>query len=104
VRQRLDENFTETPSLTELARIGGVHATHLARHFRRHFLITVGDYLRRRRVQAAIELLSGRILSFMEVALEAGFSSHAHTRLQRLVLSRPYGERCNRMWVLLHSA
>jgi AraC family transcriptional regulator len=78
VKQRLDENFTETPSLTELARIGGVHPTHLARHFRRHFRVTVGDYLRRRRVQAAIELLSRGILSLTEVALESGFSSHAH--------------------------
>jgi AraC family transcriptional regulator len=78
VKERLDEDFTQTPSLTELAGIGGVHPTHLARHFRRHYRVTVGDYLRHRRVQAAIELLSRKTLSLTEVALESGFSSHAH--------------------------
>lgn len=78
VKERLDEDFTETPSLTELAGIGGVHPTHLARHFRRHYRVTVGDYLRHRRVQAAIKLLSRKVLSLTEVALESGFSSHAH--------------------------
>jgi AraC family transcriptional regulator len=78
VKQRLDEGFAETPSLTELAGIGGVHPTHLARHFRRHYCLTIGEYLRQRRVTAAIELLSRQNLSLTEVALESGFSSHGH--------------------------
>jgi AraC family transcriptional regulator len=78
VKQRLDEDFAETPSLTELAGIGGVHPTHLARHFRRHYRSTIGEYLRQRRVAAAIELLSRKNLSLTEVALESGFSSHGH--------------------------
>jgi AraC family transcriptional regulator len=78
VKQRLDENFVETPSLTELAGIGSVHPTHLARHFRRHYRSTIGEYLRQRRVAAAIELLSRKDLSLTEIALESGFSSHGH--------------------------
>jgi AraC family transcriptional regulator len=78
VKQRLDEDFVETPCLTELAGIGGVHPTHLARHFRRHYRSTIGEYLRQRRVAAAIELISRKNLSLTEVALESGFSSHGH--------------------------
>jgi AraC family transcriptional regulator len=78
VKQRLDEDFAETPSLTELAGIAGVHPTHLARHFRRHCRSTIGDYLRQRRVAVAMELLSGKKLSLTEIALESGFSSHGH--------------------------
>jgi AraC family transcriptional regulator len=78
VKQRLDEGFAETPSLAELAGIGGVHSTHVARHFRRHFRLTIGEYLRQRRVDAAIELLSRKNLSLTEIALESGFSSHGH--------------------------
>jgi len=77
VKQRLDEDFRETPSLAELARIGDVHPTHLCRHFRRHYYATIGEYLRQRRVDAAIQLLSRTTLSLTEVALESGFSSHA---------------------------
>jgi AraC family transcriptional regulator len=78
VKQRLDEAFAETPSLGELASIGGVHPTHLARHFRRHYRLTIGEYLRQRRVDAAMELLSEKELSLTEIALESGFSSHGH--------------------------
>jgi len=78
VKQRLDEGFAETPSLAELAGIGGVHPTHLARHFRRHYRLTIGEYLRQRRVDAAMELLSEKELSLTEIALESGFSSHGH--------------------------
>jgi AraC family transcriptional regulator len=78
VKQRLDDDFTRTPSLAELARTGDVHPTHLARHFRRHYRQTVGEYLRQRRVDAAMELLSQKKLPLTEVALESGFSSHGH--------------------------
>lgn len=78
VKQRLDDAFTETPSLSELAEIGGVHPTHLARHFRRHYRSTIGEYLRQRRVDAAMEMLVEKEIPLTEVALEFGFSSHGH--------------------------
>jgi AraC family transcriptional regulator len=78
VKQKLDEDFAETPSLAELAAIGSVHPTHLCRHFRHHYHATIGEYLRERRVEVALELLSGTNLSLVEIALDAGFSSHAH--------------------------
>ncbi|MGD0963296.1 MAG: AraC family transcriptional regulator [Candidatus Acidiferrales bacterium] len=78
VKQRLDEGFAETLSLAELARIGGVHPTHLARQFRRHYRLTIGEYIRERRVDAAIGLLAEKDLSLTEIALDTGFSSHGH--------------------------
>jgi AraC family transcriptional regulator len=78
VRQRLDDNFAVTPSLAELAAIGGVHATHLARHFRRHYKASIGEYLRKRRVDVATEMLARPELSLTEIALATGFAHHAH--------------------------
>jgi AraC family transcriptional regulator len=78
VRQRLDEGFANTPTLAELAGIGGVHPTHLARSFRRHFSVSIGDYLRRRRVDAASAMLTRPGLSLTEIALSTGFANHAH--------------------------
>jgi AraC family transcriptional regulator len=78
VKQRLDDDFTSAPTLAELAQIGDIHPTHLARHFRRHYRSTIGEYIRQRRVDAAMDLLSKKTLSLTEIALEAGFSSHAH--------------------------
>jgi AraC family transcriptional regulator len=78
VKQRLDEDFSQTPTLASLAAIGGVHLTHLARDFRRYYHSTIGQYLRQRRVEAASNLLSRGGLSLTEIALETGFTSHAH--------------------------
>ena len=91
VKERLDEGFADTPSLAELAGIGGVHPTHLARQFRRHCHSTVGEYIRQRRVDAAIQLLLRKNRSLTEIALETGFSSHGHfcTVLKRVTGMTP---------------
>jgi AraC family transcriptional regulator len=78
VRDRLHDNYADTPSLKELAGIGGVHATHLARHFRRHYGLSIGEYLRKRRVDAAIEMLAQPDQSLTQIALATGFAHHAH--------------------------
>jgi AraC family transcriptional regulator len=97
VKQRLDDSFIETPSLTELAGIGGVHPTHVARHFRRHYRSTIGEYIRQRRVDVAGEMLLRKNRSLTEIALEAGFSSHAHlcTVFKRLTGMTPSQFRDN---------
>jgi AraC family transcriptional regulator len=78
VKQRLDDGFADTPTLAELALIGGVHPTHLARCFRRHYGSSIGEYLRRRRVDAAAGMLAQPGLSLAEIALATGFSDHGH--------------------------
>lgn len=78
VKQRLDDGFADTPTLAELARIGEVHPTHLARQFRRHYGETIGEYLRKRRIDAAAGMLARSGRSLTEIALATGFSHQAH--------------------------
>ena len=78
VRQRLDDGFADTPTLAELAGLSGVHRTHLVRSFRRHYSVSIGEYLRRRRVDAACAMLARPGVSLTEIALATGFANHAH--------------------------
>jgi AraC family transcriptional regulator len=78
VKQRLDDDFIDTPGLAELAAIGDVHPTHLARQFRLHYGRSIGEYLRQRRVDAALEMLSQGDRSLTEIALATGFAHQAH--------------------------
>jgi AraC family transcriptional regulator len=78
VKQRLDDTFADNPSLAELAKQGGVHPAHLARHFRRYYGASIGEYLRKRRVEAAMQMLANPDVSLTEIALAAGFAHHAH--------------------------
>jgi AraC-like DNA-binding protein len=82
VREALHARFTEPLTLAALAELAGVHPVHLAATFRRHTGCTVGQYLRRLRVDEARRLLLDSDAPLAEVALAAGFADQSHlTRL-----------------------
>jgi AraC family transcriptional regulator len=76
--ERLREEYTRPPSLAELARDAGVSREHLAREFRRTVGVTVGDFVRRQQILAAVHLLLNSGLSISQVALAAGFTDESH--------------------------
>ena len=84
VEDAIDAAGTDTPSVSDLAAVAGVHASHLLRVFRRHHGTTIATYVRRRRIERArIEVATGdRPLSM--IALDAGFADQSHfTRVFR---------------------
>lgn len=78
VREALEESYLLAPSLTELAAIGGVHPVHLAREFRKHYNSTIGEFIRKRRIEHASDLLANSHTSLSEIALTCGFSDQSH--------------------------
>jgi AraC family transcriptional regulator len=96
LRARARENV----ALGELALAIGVHPAHLARTFRAHYGVSVGEYRRRLRLAwAAGELACGE-RQLAEIAVEAGFADQSHfTRVfKRYVGSTParYREQTSR--------
>jgi AraC family transcriptional regulator len=77
-REYAESNFLRTLSLAEIAGAAGVHRVHLAREFRRHFSVTVGEFLRRRRVEHACHLVSTTNDPLADVAIACGFSDQSH--------------------------
>lgn len=70
----------------------GVHPVHLARTFREHHGVTMGEYLRRLRVERARTQLAATVKPFSQVALEAGFADQAHfTRVFRTLVGTTPG-------------
>jgi AraC family transcriptional regulator len=69
-----------------------VHSVHLARQFKRTFGWTVGDYVRRLRVEFVCQQLeTGKPLA--ELALRAGFSDQSHlTRIFKRFTGQTPGE------------
>jgi AraC family transcriptional regulator len=78
VRESLDDSYLVAPSLAELAAVGGVHPVHLSREFRKRYLITIGEYIRKRRVEHASGLLSNSAMPMAEIASTCGFSDQSH--------------------------
>jgi AraC family transcriptional regulator len=70
--------FKEPLSLETLASAVHVHPVHLAREFRRHYRCTVGQQIRRLRIEYACEQLATTSRSLSDVALAAGFADQSH--------------------------
>jgi AraC family transcriptional regulator len=77
-RQLLHEQFPESLTLAEIARAVGVHPVHLARQFRRFYHCTMGEHLRRLRVEFACREIARSNLPLSEIALAAGFFDQSH--------------------------
>lgn len=78
-RELLHERCCERLSQTEIAELVGVHPVHLAREFRRFYRCTIGEYLRRLRVEFACrQLSSASDAPLSEIALAAGFFDQSH--------------------------
>jgi AraC family transcriptional regulator len=73
----LHAEFCRPFSLTVIASRVGAHPVHLARAFRHRYRMTVGQYVRRLRVDYAMNALTaGHSLS--DIAADAGFSDQSH--------------------------
>lgn len=74
----LGDEFGRKWSLSDLASAVDVHPVHLCREFRTHYGMTIGDFVRRRRVERACVLLADPHRPLAQVALECGFADQSH--------------------------
>ena len=74
----LRDEFRSAIQLDALAEVGGVHPTHLARAFRRYHDCTVGEYVRRLRVEWAAAQLTTTATAVATIAQDAGFYDQSH--------------------------
>jgi AraC family transcriptional regulator len=77
-RDFLHDNFAGSFTVEDVARVAGVHPVHLSRVFRRRFGCTIGEYVRRLRVEYANRQISATETPLSEIALAAGFADQSH--------------------------
>lgn len=78
VLEMLRSAFASNPSVEAIAERAHVHPVHLCRSFRKHQGMTIGQYLRRLKVEHARSLLGGSELSLSEIAARCGFCDQSH--------------------------
>ena len=74
----VESRFLERLSLAAIATEVGVHYVHLSRQFHKYNQCTVGEMIRRRRVQYASHLLAHSETPLAEIALICGFADQSH--------------------------
>lgn len=73
----IDEHYTETIKIDDIANIAGFSKFHFTRLFKQTMDMSWYDYLINRRIMQAEKLLIETDLSIMQVAMKAGFGSLA---------------------------
>ncbi len=74
----LQARFTENLTLADVAQNVGVHPVHLAQTFHKTYQHTVGDYVRKLRIEYACHELSTSTKPIVDIALAAGFCDQSH--------------------------
>ncbi|MBI1770642.1 MAG: chromate resistance protein [Bacteroidetes bacterium] len=77
IQDQIDTNLTL--SLKEVSQSLHVHPTYLSREFSKYFDdLSFGDYIRKLRIERAIQLLNDPSYSLSEIAYLTGFSDQSH--------------------------
>jgi AraC family transcriptional regulator len=92
VEEYVQNHLADKIRLSELAAVAGLSRMHFASQFRMATGLRPHDFLLRRRVQRAEELLRGNSIAIVEIALTVGFQTQAHftTVFKRFVGDTPY--------------
>ena len=77
-REMIAAHFADPLTLTQVAEQVGVHPIHLATTFRQKYGETIGEFVRRLRVDHACSELIKQNLPLAEIALQAGFADQSH--------------------------
>lgn len=74
----LRDNFTQAFRFDEVATAAGIHPVHLARVFRKKNGCTIGEYIRRLRLDFAAKEIVATDTQLGEIAIAAGFADQSH--------------------------
>lgn len=78
VRDLLNASFAQPLRLAAIASVVGLHPAHLTRAFRRYHGVSIGEYVRRLRLDWAAAQLADTSRAISEVAVAAGFADQSH--------------------------
>ena len=86
LKEILQDHIDTNLSLKEISKNLDIHPAYLSREFSKYFdNLSFGDYIRKLRIEKAIELLNTSAYSLTEIAYLTGFSDQSHfTRIFKL--------------------
>ena len=78
VKEILQEQSSEAPSLESLANLLGIHPVHLSRQFPKYFHCHLGEYIRKVKVEKSLSLLPKLNYALTDIGFECGFTDQSH--------------------------
>jgi AraC family transcriptional regulator len=78
LKEVLHDNLYENYSLDFLSQYLGLHPVHLSRYFPRYFHCSLGEYMRKLRVEKSLSLMPDKKQSLAAIAYDCGFADQSH--------------------------
>ncbi|MDI1304434.1 MAG: AraC family transcriptional regulator [bacterium] len=78
VNMILNDQFLDHLTLEYLSKTLNIHPVHLSRDFSKYFNSSLGEYIRKLKVQKSLQLISEKKLDLTSIAFECGFSDQSH--------------------------
>ena len=78
VADYLHAHWNEALGLQELAHVAGIHPVNISKYFPVYFACTLGEYMRKLKVEKALSLIKSSPASLTDVAYECGFADQSH--------------------------
>lgn len=78
VNMILNDQFSDNLTLEYLSKALNIHPVHLSREFSKYFNSSLGQYIRKLKVQKSLQLISEKKLDLTSIAFECGFSDQSH--------------------------
>lgn len=77
IKEIIHDQFKEKISLNYLSEQTGIHPTHISRDFSRYFGTTIGNYIRKVKIEYSVVLLA-KSESLSDIVYQCGFSDQSH--------------------------
>ncbi len=74
----LNDKWNESVTLRELSLAAEVHPVTISKYFRKYFSCTLGEYLRKLKIDKSIPLIKNSEVSLTEIAFHCGFADQSH--------------------------
>jgi len=78
VQALLHDEWDTVPSLDTLSQVAGVHPVTISKYFTKYMGCTLGEYLRKIKVEKSMDLIRGAQDSLTEVSAKCGFADQSH--------------------------
>ena len=78
IKLYIDQNHFSNITLYQLHQITNISEEHICREFKNRFGITLGGYIRQKKIEKACQLLCRKSIPMEEVAFELGFTDAPH--------------------------
>ena len=78
IREFLHDNWSTNLALKEMSGIIGIHPITISKNFTRYFGCTLGEYMRKIRIEKAISMIRSTNLTLTDIAFTCGFADQSH--------------------------